>query len=251
MDFFSDTPTDIGFIVLRNVIDSNTNEYWKLSYRCIRKFYPNNYIIIVDDNSNYNFIDLHFQENLYNAHVIRSDYPARGEILPYYYFLKTNIFEKAVILHDSVFLNSRINTTIKDYKFLWSFKSDTTKYHGRQKNMLAKLKNSKELTHFFDNNINKLQACFGCMTIMTRKYLNKINNRYDIFRLFNVIHTRNDRMFFEVVLACILQYEHVNNALFGDIKKFCKWELKYEDIIKDINDLSKIKLPLIKVWTGR
>ena len=39
MDFLSDTPTDLGFIILRNVIDTITGEYWKLSYNCIRKFY--------------------------------------------------------------------------------------------------------------------------------------------------------------------------------------------------------------------
>lgn len=250
MDFLSNTSTDFGFIILRNVIDTTTNEYWKLSYHCIRKFYPNHYIIIIDDNSNYNFIDLQFQKKMYNAHVIRSDYPARGEILPYYYFLETKIFDKAVVIHDSVFINSHINTAVKDYKFLWDFKSDTTAYDSQQKNLLSMLKNNNELVQFFERSKN-VRACFGCMSIITRKYLNEINNRYDIFRLFNVIHTRNDRMFFEVVFAYILQYKYVEQSLFGDIKQFCKWELKYQDILKDINDLSKIKLPLIKVWTGR
>jgi len=250
MDFLTNTPVDIGFIILRNVIDEITGEYWKLSYRCIRKFYPNNYIIIIDDNSNYNFIDLKFQENLYNAHIIRSDYPARGEILPYYYFLKSNIFKKACILHDSVFINSKLDTEITDYKFLWHFKSYTNKYEIRQKHMLSFLNNSNELLHFFNNN-KYWKACFGSMTIINYKYLEQINNRYNLFRLFPIIRSRTDRMFFEAVFACILQYRHIQPSLFGDIKKFGKWNLTYKEIQKDIHDLSKINLPLIKVWTGR
>ena len=214
MDFLSDIPSDFGIIMLRNVIDKTTNEYWKLSYRCIRKFYPNNYIIIIDDNSNYNFVDLDFQKQLYNAHIIRSDYPARGEILPYFYFLETKIFDKAIILHDSVFLNSPINTTIHNYRFLWTFKSVNNDYHINQKRQISILKNNKELLHFFEHN-KKMLACFGCMTIITRKYLQEINKRYDLFRLFNVIHSRNDRMFFEVVFACILQYKQTETSLLG------------------------------------
>ena len=107
MDFLSDIPVDLGFILLRNVRDKITGEYWKLSYQCIRKFYPNQYIIIIDDNSDYDYIDLDFQKNnLVNAHVIRSEYPKRGEILPYLYYLENHLFNKAVIIHDSVFINS-------------------------------------------------------------------------------------------------------------------------------------------------
>ena len=250
MDFLTNTPSDLGFIILRNVIDRTTGEYWKLSYRCIRKFYPNNYIIIIDDNSNYNFVDLKFQENLYNAHIIRGDYPARGEILPYYYFLKSKIFKKACIIHDSVFINSNLDTAVTDYKFLWHFKNDTTEYTTSQKDMIGFLNNSNELLHFFNNNKYR-RACFGSMSIITHKYLEEINNRYQLFRLLPIIKSRKDRMFFEVVFACILQFRHVQPSLFGDIKNFGKWNLRYNDIQKDTHDLSKINLPLIKVWTGR
>ena len=45
------TTTEIGFIILRHVNSSKTNEYWKECYRCIRYFYPSNKILIIDDNS--------------------------------------------------------------------------------------------------------------------------------------------------------------------------------------------------------
>jgi hypothetical protein len=262
MDFLTNTPLDLGFIILRNVIDKTTGEYWKLSYKCIRKFYPNNYIIIIDDNSNYDFVDLKFQENLYNAHIIRSDYPARGELLPYYYFLKSNIFEKACFIHDSVFINSKLDTEITDYKFLWNFNSPATDFFSSFGNIIQEkmridvtqiisaLDNSDELIHFFKNN-KDWKACLGSMSIITHKYLEEINNRYSLERLLPIIKSRRERIFFEAIFACMLQYRHIQPSLFGDIKKFSKWNLTYNDIQKDIHDLSKINLPLIKVWTGR
>ena len=46
---------EIGFIILRHVNNELTNQYWIHSYKCIRQYYPENNIIIVDDNSDYNF----------------------------------------------------------------------------------------------------------------------------------------------------------------------------------------------------
>ena len=42
-------PEPIGFIIIRNVISTKTNEYWKECYRCIKKFYPRNRILIIDE----------------------------------------------------------------------------------------------------------------------------------------------------------------------------------------------------------
>ena len=74
----------IGFIVLRHVNNELTNKYWIYSYHCIRKFYPENFIIIIDDNSDYKYIT---DEKLYKTKIINSEFPKRGELLPYYYFL--------------------------------------------------------------------------------------------------------------------------------------------------------------------
>jgi hypothetical protein len=48
--------TELGFIVLRHVNDETTNQYWIHCYNCIRKYYPENMILIIDDNSNYDFV---------------------------------------------------------------------------------------------------------------------------------------------------------------------------------------------------
>ncbi len=40
-----------GFIILRHVNNELTNQYWIKSIHCIRQFYPENHILIIDDNS--------------------------------------------------------------------------------------------------------------------------------------------------------------------------------------------------------
>ena len=95
---------NIGFIILRHVSSELYNKYWQESYRCIRKFYDNK-IIIIDDNSNYNYIT---NIPLINAEIIKSEFPGRGELLPYIYLLKYRWFKTAFIIHDSVFFNKPI-----------------------------------------------------------------------------------------------------------------------------------------------
>ncbi len=72
-------PEKIGFIILRHVNSSITNEYWKECYRCIKKFYPKNRILIIDDNSDISFLT---NEPLDNSMIIKSEFPKRGEFLP-------------------------------------------------------------------------------------------------------------------------------------------------------------------------
>ena len=40
------------FIIVRHVNSELTNKYWKESYNCIRKFYPEIKVVIIDDSTN-------------------------------------------------------------------------------------------------------------------------------------------------------------------------------------------------------
>ena len=94
--------TDVGFIILRYVINELTNKYWIKCVDSIRQYYPENKILIIDDNSNYDFIT---DKKLYKTTVINSEFHKRGELLPYYYYLHNKLFDVAVIMHDSAFIN--------------------------------------------------------------------------------------------------------------------------------------------------
>ena len=99
----------IGFIILRHVSNPETDKYWNFCYDCIRKYYPENLILIIDDNSNYEYIT---DRPLYKTATINSEYHGRGELLPYYYFLHNKLFDTAVLLHDSAFINKYIDFNV-------------------------------------------------------------------------------------------------------------------------------------------
>jgi len=51
-----------------------------------------------------------------------------------------------------------------------------------------------------------MDGCFGGMSIITHDYLKFIHKRYDISKLLNVVLNRYNRMSFERVIGCLLQY---------------------------------------------
>ena len=60
---------DYVFIMTRHVNSETTDNYWKECYKNIRNSYPDKSIVIIDDNSNYDYISnlqnsLIFEENL-------------------------------------------------------------------------------------------------------------------------------------------------------------------------------------------
>lgn len=232
--------TDFGFIVLRHVNDEITNNYWQICYDCIRNYYPENKILIIDDNSNYNFITY---KKLYKTLVINSEYPKRGELLPYYYYLQNKLFDTAIIIHDSVFINAYIDLTADKYKILWHF--DHYWDCSEDELKMIKIFDDPELNLFYENK-NLWVGCFGGMSIITHDYLTSVNNKYDISKLLDCILNRYDCCCFERVIACLLQKNEKRNSLFGNIHSYC--------IVGEVgfNNYKNFKhLPFIKFWSSR
>ena len=96
-----------GFIITRHVNSEKTNMYWNRCVKCIKTFYPYKKIIIIDDNSNEQFLKA--DVDYINVTTIQSEFKGRGELLAYYYYIKNKFFENAVIVHDSVFFHKRVN----------------------------------------------------------------------------------------------------------------------------------------------
>ena len=227
------------------------DNYWKICYSCIRKYYPKNKIIIIDDNSKKEFLDEEYEKNLTNTLIINSEYPGRGELLPYIYYLKNNIFDIAVILHDSVFINKKFNLDVNDYKKLWWFPNniDLNCHHKSILKFISKLDNSNDLLNIYQNKTN-WKGCFGGMTIITYDYLNKINNKYNLKKLLPFIKKRFSRQTFERILGLLLNIDdNPNNNLLGNIINYTDFgRVKFDNYEKN-NKYNK--LPLIKIWTGR
>ena len=240
----------LGFIILRNVINSMTNEYWKECFKCIRRFYPTNRVLIIDDNSNKQFVT---NDALNNTMIIESEFPKRGEFLPYYYYLRTNFCDKVVILHDSMFINKYINfaALVNDYKFLIHFGKkyiNDPESLPSQLNLLRALNNST-LNHFYNKkDQDAWSGCFGAMSVISYNFLKEIDDEFRLIQLIPVITKRIDRCAFERIIGCILQCKHKNSSLMGHEVLNCDWGLNF---IKYKNYMYNYRLPIIKVFTGR
>ncbi len=229
----------VGFIVLRHVNNQETDKYWNLCYDCIRKYYPENLILIIDDNSNYEYIT---DRPLYKTTTINSEYHGRGELLPYYYFLHNKLFDTAVLLHDSVFINKYIDFNVYKYKLMWDFEHNWDQIEDET--IMIDAFNDLELKEFYENK-SLWKGCFGGMSIITHDYLSFINSKYDISKLLNYVLTRFNRMSFERVIACLLQINGTKASLLGNIHQYCRVGLTFN------YKQQYSHLPVIKVWTGR
>ena len=252
-----------GFIITRHVNNEKTNNYWNHCVKCIQRFYPYRKIVIIDDNSNQKLVKA--EKEYKNVEVVQSEYPGRGELLPYYYFYKKKYFNNAVILHDSVFFHKRIAFEKINLPVfpLWHFDYNEN------------IENTLELSMCLKNRINIQQklaqepvqlfafrptdlwhGCFGVQSYINHSFLSSLENKYQIFNLLKVVKNRSDRCCLERIMGAIFYSEcqplYKTPSLLGDIWKYCKWELSYEEYCKQGGLTgNRSRLPLIKVWSGR
>ena len=243
---------NFGFIIIRHVNSELTNEYWIESYNCIRKYYQNK-IVIIDDNSNQSFIKYDFE--LVNCEIINSDFPQCGELLPYYYFYLYHFFEKAIIIHDSVFINKLIDFTKYDnIKFLWHFTHD---WDNEEEEL--------DVLHLFKNNIlnnfykdkKRWMGVYGLQSVIDYSFIEKIQKKYCLFLLLKHIKTRAQRINLERIISVIFSYENIElrdePSIFGIIHHYIHWGYTFDNYkIDKATDGEKIRnLDLVKVWSGR
>lgn len=251
-----------GFIITRNVNSEKTNKYWNKCVRCIKTFYPLKKIIIIDDNSDYSFIKADLEYT--NIEIIQSEFPGRGELLPYYYYFKNYFFDNAVIIHDSIFFHKRINfERLIGYNILplWHFPSDKENISNTLL-ISNKLKNSNEIQQKLtlnDNilglNYQKWYGCFGVQSFINYNFLKNIEKKYNLFNLLSIVKNRKDRCSLERIFGAIFFTEESNKltkikSIFGDINTHQKWKYTFDDYENDIKE-KKIAKPIVKVFTGR
>jgi hypothetical protein len=251
-----------GFIITRHVNSEQTNKYWNQCVKLIRTFYPLRQIVVIDDNSNQNFIK---SEHTYqNLILIQSEYPGRGELLPYIYYLKYKWFPNAVIIHDSLFIHKRIAFEkismpvlplwhhVYDKENLNNLLRITSSLNNNQY-LIKKLKGNE--INVMGLNNDKINLCFGCQTYIKLSFLELLQNKYNICNLVNVVHNRTDRCGLERVLGLLFCQEFTKltkiNSLFGDIlTQHLAFNYNYDQYANDLKE-KKVIHPFVKVWTGR
>jgi hypothetical protein len=252
-----------GFILTRHVNSARTNQYWNHCVQCIRRLYPQNRIVIIDDNSNEEF--LQSEKEYENVTIVESKFKKRGELLPYYYLLKEKYFPYAVILHDSVFFHKRLNFEKLlhiNVIPLWHFPAD-------KENALNSLQISTHLTNRFsvqsklmltDNILgmshHNWSGCFGCQCFISLNFLNYLESKYHITNMIELVKCRKDRCCLERIFGVIFYTENakqlsINRSLFGRIHNhYAAFKYNYEKYLADLGkNLTRGKV--VKVWTGR
>lgn len=206
-DIIENNKFSVGFIILRYINSVKTNEAWQKCYQSIRKFY-NNKILIIDDYSNMTYYKTTIE--LVNCTVINSQYRRRGEILPYYYYLKNKFCDRVVILHDSMEIVQYIDfNNITNYKYftrLFTFNNNSYKVDINYfEQTLNYMNNNLEVLNFHNNHIDTLLGCFGVCCVMDWVFLDYLNNTYNIENLINYINTRSKRKTLERVFSCLIE----------------------------------------------
>ena len=255
-----------GFIITRHVNSEQTNKYWNQAVKLIRSIYPLRQIIIIDDNSDYSFIKSDFDYK--NITIIQSEFPKRGELLPYFYYLKHKWFPNAVIIHDSLFIHKKIrfDTFSMPVVPLWHHHYDKENVQNiiritsslkNNKLLINKISNNNDemIINFGFSNNNKFNLCFGGQCYIKLSFLEMLENKYNITNLINVVHNRTDRCSLERVLGLLFCQEYPSlitiHSLFGDIMKHHKaFTYNFDEYIHDLSN-KQICHSFIKVWTGR
>lgn len=249
-----------GFIVLRHVNSCSTNKYWNQCVKLLRLYYPSNQIVIIDDNSDYTFIKAEFEYK--NIQVVQSEYPKRGELLPYVYYLRHKWFDSALVIHDSTFIHSRIpfDTYKNPVLPLWHFEYDKENLPNIFR-IASHLHHNYALVQKLKSNISVLgmtpsiTGCFGVQSFIHHSFLVRLNKTFNIASLLTAITCRTDRCSLERVMAAMFHTEHprlyATKSLLGNIfthyKSFMYNFDEYEHDFKQ----NRIRGRIVKVWTGR
>ena len=238
---------DFGFIITRHVNSQKTNRYWNRNVKLLRTYYPRKLIVIIDDNSNPNFLNPYHDYK--NVTIIQSEYIGRGELLPYIYYSRNKWFERAVIIHDSVFFHKRIN--FEKFKnipaiSMWHFNSSFNHYHLDNSLRIA---NSLNYNEVIKTMLHKKcwVGCFGVQSYIKHDFLQIIIDKYNLNNLLNVVTCREDRCSLERIFAVIFFLElKLTNSILGDMPTLNMWNGTFDTYINSV-PLS----PVVKVFTGR
>jgi len=266
---------DYGFMITRHVTNEITNCYWNECIQCIRNFYPLKKIVIIDDNSNQEYVKA--LNEYTGVEYVQSEYCGRGELLPYYYLYKYHYFNYAVIIHDSIFFQRRIHFETllkKQVKVMpfWHFISEKkenfnnimriTNYLSNNEFIFYTLAKDKQYEVLNKYNKNVWSGCFGLQSFIQYDFICYLQKKYNLFHLLDAVRNRSDRCSLERVMGAIFFIEYLQSvgqcSLFGNIYTYCPWGYSYSNYCYDktkkntINKINKINmLPIIKVWTGR
>jgi hypothetical protein len=253
-----------GFVITRHVRDTMTNRYWNECVQSIRRFYPPSIpIVIVDDRSDPAFLSADAEYQGVRIIDTPPEWQGAGEMLAFLYYYKEKWFEKAVILHDSVFFQKRIrfDRLREPVLPLWHFSTGKNENKRRSMALARRLTNHTPLLEalaqgepFMVGSVSWM-GCFGLQCVIRHSFLAWIERKYRILSLVSVIKKREDRCCLERVWGVVFSLECPNlrqrPSLLGNIYLWEPWGLSYPEYKEILRKYPAQRKPLMKVWTGR
>ncbi len=233
--------------------------YLKQCITHIRRFYPNMYIYVINDNSSMDISSV----NGPNIEIIPALYSRAGEQNPYLFILDPRCkHDKLIYIHDTVFIKRRIDQIISrqnEIDFMWyAVKNiDSEVFDAENNKILDNLYiyccNGKiSLRNFI--NILKAQnkfyyVKFGSMSVFTKRFMEKVLLISNLKEVAHLFHLRVNRCLFERTLSILYFYIYggeynMNMCLCGDI-------FNHPEPFANKNIDLKLSIPLVKVWQGR
>lgn len=192
----------------------------------IRKFYPKNMIVIINDKSS---IKLSFTDDE-NIEIVDSCIEKGGEVNSYIMFLENKYFDKAIILHDGMYMKKKLIDIEKidnvlyiwyftNHRFHWSFINEPKSEYNQVNN----IRNHDDLIlhcinkYDFNENFKKYSlklyhqkhkwsGCFGLQSIITHNFLVVLQEKTNIITVFKKFNNRRLRMVAESLFAIACQF---------------------------------------------
>lgn len=249
----------LAFVILRHVNNKLTDSYWKESYSSIRTYYPTAPILIVDDSSNRKYL----REDIVMTNctvVYDTEHKGCAELLPYDYFHRLRPAQRAVILHDGVFLHRPLELCWSEQtgiQFLWSiphYHEDTILKEIHELIDALPEAERESIRSMYNHTKADWTGAFGVMSIVEWKWLDEVNRRLGLFeRWYPVLKNREYRCAMERVFGLVAYYHlrsRVQDSMFGLIHVSQKWGTTFMDYMNDY-DKFKESHPIMKVWSGR
>lgn len=239
------------FILTTHITDPITSQYWWECCRCIRSHYTEPIYVINDSSDPSYAIDV---DNFSDCHLIQSEFPNKAEILPYYYLYTWRLADRACILHDTTFVQNRIDFhTVTDVRFLWHFTHKNERRAQIYSMIINGLDNHGRLLRRFTT--DEWNGCFGVQSVMTLSFLDRLVEKYNLFKLMSLVTDRSSRKALERVFA-IACYEEchalrMNPSLCGHIfYNNIRWKFTFSEYGRLRESIRK-RHQMIKCFTGR
>ena len=198
------TKASLGFVIGRHIAKADHVALCSRAHASVRRFYPDSPILIVDDNSPLEGPDDYDAQ----TSVVRSTFPGAGEFGLYYYYHHTRAFDRAVFLHDSMVINRPLDlSNAHAIKYLWHFAYHESLWQhvNDVERLLSELADREGAERKYRS--NAWTGMFGCCCSLTWSCLDRIVQRYQLFRLLPKVNTRATRCAMERVLGILFSEE--------------------------------------------